>query len=120
MLIGAGICMTAQQTAPNPQPPVTFKVEVNYVEIDAAVVDAQGRPVSDLTKDDFEIVEEGTPQTIAAFSRVDVPVSRPDPPLFKRAPVEPDVVSNIDPFNGRVFLIVLDDLQTDFSRSART
>ena len=28
--------------APQPQPPVTFKVEVNYVEIDANVTDAQG------------------------------------------------------------------------------
>ena len=33
----------------------TFKVEVNYVEIDAVVTDAQGNFVRDLTKDDFQV-----------------------------------------------------------------
>ena len=47
------------------QQPPTFKVEVNYVEIDARVTDAQGTFVDDLTKDDFQIVEDGKPQTIA-------------------------------------------------------
>ena len=40
------------------QPPVTFRVEVNYVEIDATVEDAQGNFVKNLTKDDFQIVED--------------------------------------------------------------
>ena len=41
------------------QPPVTFKVEVNYVEIDAIVTDAQGNFVRNLTKDDFQVVRGG-------------------------------------------------------------
>ncbi len=101
------------------QPPSTFKVEVNYVEIDAVVTDAQGGFVSDLSKDDFQVSEGGVPQAVTAFSRVDVPIEKADPPLFRRAAVEPDVQSNRDAFNGRVFLIVLDDLQTDFRRTSR-
>jgi VWFA-related protein len=113
----AAIALHGQSPQPAPaqtgQPPVTFKVEVNYVELDAVVTDAQGRFVGDLTKEDFQVLEEGTPQSIIAFSRVELPVERPDPPLFKRTVVEPDVRSNREAFNGRVFLMVLDDLQTD-------
>ncbi len=107
-----------QPPAPNPaQSPPTFKVEVNYVEIDARVTDAQGAFVGDLTKADFHVLEEGTAQTITVFSRVDLPVERQDPPLFKGVPIEPDVQSNLGEFNGRVFVLLLDDLQTDFRRS---
>ena len=58
-------------------PEVTFKVEVNYVEVDARVLDAEGRFVGNLTRDDFQIFEDRTPQTVAAFTRVDVPIERP-------------------------------------------
>ena len=44
---------------------MTFRVEVNYVEIDAIVTDAQGNFVRNLTKDDFEVVEEGKPQELS-------------------------------------------------------
>lgn len=109
------LALTAQ--AASQQPTVTFKVEVNYVEIDAVVTDAQGNFVSGLTKDDFQISEEGKPQAISAFSRVDIPIERADPPLFRANAIEPDVASNLAEFNGRVFLIVLDDLWTAPSRS---
>src|SRR6476646_5621446 len=109
----------AQPAAPPAgQQPPTFKVEVNYVEIDAVVTDAQGRFVGDLSKDDFQVLEEGKPQTVTVFTRVDIPVEPADPPLFKASAVEPDVRSNLEPFNGRVFLLVLDDLQTPPQRTA--
>src|SRR5512132_3877142 len=106
-LILAALSPQAPQT-----PPPTFRVEINYVEIDAHVTDAQGNGVRDLTRNDFQVVEDGTPQTITAFTRVDLPVERHDPPLFKTAPIEPDIASNLDEFTGRVWIIVLDDLQT--------
>jgi VWFA-related protein len=119
----AGTVLSGQATAPSTQnrgqPPPTFKVDVNYVELDAVVTDAQGKFVTDLTKNDFQVSEAGRAQSITAFSRVDVPIERPDPPLFRRTVVEPDVRSNRDAFNGRVFLLVLDDLQTDFRRTSR-
>jgi VWFA-related protein len=120
-ITAAGLPGQAPQTPPQTtgQPPVTFKVEVNYVELDAVASDAQGKFVGDLTKEDFQVLEEGTPQTLVAFSRVDLPIERADPPLFKQTVVEPDVRSNREAFNGRVFLMVLDDLQTDPSRGPR-
>jgi VWFA-related protein len=121
LLAGFGV-LAQQRPSPqgaDPQPPVTFKVEVNFVEIDAVVTDADGHFVGGLTKEAFLVLEEGRPQQISAFTMVDMPVERPDPPLFKEASVEPDVHSNKDEFEGRVFVMVLDDVQTDVRRTHR-
>jgi VWFA-related protein len=101
------------------QPPITFKVEVNYVEIDAVVTDAEGRFVRGLTRDDFEVVEQSKPQTISVFSLVDLPLERADSPLFAKAPIDPDVRTNRREFDGRVFVLVLDDLHTHPTRTPR-
>ena len=114
----AGVSLSGQTPQSPPQTP-TFRVEVNYVEIDARAIDAQGNFVADLTENDFQIREDGAPQAIKVFTRVNLPVERQDGPLFKTSPIEPDVGSNREEFNGRVFVLVLDDLQTDFRRSMR-
>src|SRR5262245_44246327 len=87
---------------PEPQPPITFKVEVNYVEIDAVVTDSSGNFVRNLTRNDFEVIEQSKPQTISVFSLVDIPVERPDAPLFQNATIERDVATNRREFEGRV------------------
>jgi VWFA-related protein len=111
-VLTVGLVFAALSTQPPAQVAPTFKVEVNYVEIDARVTDVQGEFVRDLTQQDFQVVEDGRPQTISAFTRVDLPAERHDPPLFKTAPIEPDVQSNLEEFTGRVWVLVLDDLQT--------
>ncbi len=108
-----------QTPAPTPdQPPVTFRVEVNYVEVDAIVTDAQGNPISNLTKNDFEVYEDGKKQDVATFSLVNIPIERAERPLFAAAPVEADVQSN-DHTEGRIYLLVLDDVHTDLTRTPR-
>ncbi len=107
----------AAQSAP-PQTP-TFKVQVDYVEVDVLVTDQQGRFVPDLAKEDFRVFEDGKPQSVSTFSLVNIPVERADRPLFADQPIEPDVESNERPFDGRVYVLVLDDLHTNFQRSPR-
>jgi len=109
----------AQTPAGREQPAVTFKLEVNYVEVDAIVTDAQGHLVRNLTKDDFQVLEDGKPQPISVFSLVDIPIERAERPLYKATPVEPDVQSNAKPFDGRVYVLVLDDLHTEPLHSAQ-
>lgn len=119
--IGAVALANAQQPAPQPDPqtpPPTFRVEVNYVEVDAIVSDERGNLISDLTAADFEVLEDGKPQTISAFSLVNIPVTRADRPLFAAEPIERDVQTN-ERVDGRVYLIVLDDLHTHPLRTAR-
>ena len=104
--------------APQEPPPVTFRVEVNYVEVDAVVTDAQGRLVTDLSQADFEILEDGRPQKIDAFALVNLPIERLERPLFAAAPIEPDVQANTAQ-EGRIYTIVLDDLHTSFTNTPR-
>src|SRR6185295_7605878 len=86
----AAVSVSGQAPQPPAQTP-TFRVEVNYVEIDARATDAQGNFVADLTENDFQILEDGAPQLIKVFTRVNLPVEHQDPLLFKTAPIEPDV-----------------------------
>jgi len=104
--------------APPPQGP-TFKVRVDYVEVDVVVTDRQGNLVRDLKKEDFQVLEDGKSQTINTFTMVDIPVERADRPLFAESPIEPDVKTNEKPFDGRVYVMVIDDLHTRFGRSIR-
>lgn len=102
----------APPPAPQEGPNVTFKVEVNHVEVDARVLDAQGSFVRDLNREDFQILEDGAPQAVATFAFVNIPVERPEVPLFAREPIESDVATNARDFDGRLYLFMLDDLHT--------
>ena len=97
---------------------MTFRVEVNYVEVDAYVTDAEGRPVTTLTADDFELLEDGRRQQVSSFSVVNIPVERAERPLFAGRAVETDVQTNAAG-EGRIYLFVLDDNHTDFTRAPR-
>jgi VWFA-related protein len=112
---------TAQQQSPLPVqgPTPTFKSEVNYVEVDAIVTDSAGTFIRDLSKDDFQVFEDRKLQTITTCERVDIPVERAVRPLFATQPIEPDVKSNEHPFDGRIYVMVIDDLHTAFGRGER-
>ncbi|NDJ15033.1 MAG: hypothetical protein EBY17_28230, partial [Acidobacteriia bacterium] len=58
------------------QDDTTFRSDVKVVSILANVLDKQGRPIHDLTKDDFQLLENGRPQTLKYFSRdTDLPLT---------------------------------------------
>jgi VWFA-related protein len=107
-----------RQESPAPQPPVTYRVEVNFVEVDAFVTDAQGAVVTGLTESDFELLEDGRPQKISSFSLVNIPIQRAERPLFSTQPVEDDVQTN-ERVEGRIYLFVLDDMHTAPERAPR-
>jgi len=53
----------------------TLKRNVDEVVLNVTVLDEAGHLVTDLTKDDFKIFEDGVPQAIASFQHQDIPVS---------------------------------------------
>ena len=55
----------AQEPAPAMQP--TFKSGVSLVSVNAVVTDRNGRPVRNLTRDDFQILENGADRPIVDF-----------------------------------------------------
>ena len=100
--------LAARQSPPDPQ--TTFRSDITYVEIPAVVVDRQGRFVTGLTRDDFEVFEEGQRQAVETFRFVDFgPVAKP---TTSTTLPDPDVASNEAPFDGRIYVLVLDDLHT--------
>ena len=117
------IVAAQSQQAPSQQPAAqqtpTFKAQVEFVEVDALVTDQQGQFVRNLTKDDFQVFEDGKRQTISTFSLVDIPIERYDRPLFSPRPIDRDVQSNERPFDGRVYVMILDDLHVAAQRTAR-
>jgi VWFA-related protein len=68
--------------AQEPQQPPAFKSGVQLIEVDARVFDKDGRFVADLTRDDFEIIEEGAPQKIEAMYLVG---ATGNPPVHRSA-----------------------------------
>src|SRR6202521_4304543 len=67
----AGAQQPAQASGQNPdesQSAETLKVNVNIVQLFFNVKDKKGGLIPNLTKDDFEILEDGKPQTIKYFA----------------------------------------------------
>jgi VWFA-related protein len=119
----AAVVAAQSQQAPPTQTPSqqtpTFKTNVEFVEVDALVTDQQGQFIRTLSQEDFQVFEDGKRQTISTFSLVDIPVERYDRPLFSPRPIERDVQTNERPFDGRVYVMILDDLHVAAQRTPR-
>ena len=102
--IGAAAAVNAQQQAP------VFRTAVDLVHLDVSVLDKDRKPVRGLTAADFTIVEDSKPQSIVAFTAVDVPEDRPAPPVWSaRAPVDVQTNEGAQDPEGRLFVLLLDD-----------
>jgi Ca-activated chloride channel homolog len=55
--------------SPAQQPESTVKVNVQLVNVFVTVTDEHGAPIAGLAKGDFELEEDGQPQTIAVFDK---------------------------------------------------
>jgi Ca-activated chloride channel family protein len=73
LLVLCLLALPAAQEAPAPRP--GFKAGIDVVTVTATVVDANGRLVTGLGKDDFQVFDDSVPQTITQFSNERVPVS---------------------------------------------
>jgi VWFA-related protein len=98
--------VAAQSAQEPPQERPKFRVESNFVRVDAYPV-RDGKPVLDLKADDFEVYEDGALQKIETFEHV---VVRPAGPQEER--VDPGsqraaLAAAANPRN-RVFIIFLD------------
>jgi VWFA-related protein len=100
----AAAALSAQQ--PSPQRP-RFTSNVDLVSVDVNVVDGDGRPVRDLTADDFLVTVDGQRRTIvsAQFVSFTAPSASDAPPLTAE-----DYSSNVTPGEraGRLIAIVID------------
>jgi VWFA-related protein len=111
----------APQTPPpqqTPPPAPAFRTRVDAISVDATVTDRQGRPVVDLTAEDFEIREAGKVQTIESFRFIqaaDDGATRPEPapPILSKSQMDRETANP----ENRLFIIFLDDYHTRLANS---
>ncbi len=89
-------------------PPPTFPGRVEQVTVDVVVTDKKGVPLTGLSSEDFEVLEDGVRQTVVSLDAVDVPAVPSAPPK-----PSPRVSTNQDPdaARGRTFVILFDDIR---------
>jgi len=76
ILLGADVGARAQQSGQSkPTPGFSFRTSVELINVTATVTDSQGRFVSGLGVEDFEVYEDGKLQKISQFDSERVPVS---------------------------------------------
>ena len=117
-LVGLAAGLAAQQPV-DPErgqlPP--FRGGANLVRVDAYITE-DGRAVTDLTADDFEILEDNAPQTVEQFELIE-----PRPPGPESDRVEPNTVREAaalaaDP-RARLFVLFMDVWHVQLAGSYR-
>ena len=110
-------CTAPQQTAPGDDDVV--RITANLVQVDAVVTDKKGQQVTDLTDQDFEILEDKRPQKITNLSYISIksPGSPSQPPSAAAAgnKTSPPVPVHLRPEQvHRTIALVVDDLGLSF------
>jgi VWFA-related protein len=76
ILLAATPPARSQQNPPASQAPTTLKVSTEVVNVLTIVKDKKGHLIPDINKEDFELVEDNSPQDIRYFSKqVDTPLT---------------------------------------------
>ncbi len=88
----------------------TFKSKVRVVLVDIVVSNSKDEPIPGLVKNDFEILEDGQPQTVSFFEEHKGPSSAP----VKLPPLPPHVYTNfpVTQTSDAVNVLLLDWLNT--------
>ena len=113
LLSSTGTTGGAGQAAPSDPP--RFRIAVDVVRLDAVVTDKDGKLVTDLTADDFDLHQDGRPQKIAVVRWVPIAGARTSAgsspaPSAGAAPPERLAPGQVQ----RTIMIVVDDLGTSF------
>jgi VWFA-related protein len=106
----------------SPDTPV-LRVTVNLVQVDAVVTDSKGKPVTNLTADDFQVLQDGKPQKITKFSYISTAdptpaAPKPTGPAVRGAPAPPPVKLRPNQVR-RTIAVVVDDLGLSFESTAQ-
>lgn len=98
----------AQQPPPS-QPTPVFRTGTNQVRVDVTVLDRKGEPVTNLTREDFDVREDGVEQTIDTIKLIEANGDAPadDTSLPIRSPQHAAVEAARDDI--RVFVIFWDE-----------
>ena len=103
----------SQTSSPDAQSIPTFKAKTRLVLVDVVVTNNKGEPVAGLKKEDFEVLEDGKPQSVSTFEE-----HKGAPPKQIKLPsMPPNVYTNFPLVQtaDSVNVILLDALNTPAS-----
>ena len=115
-LVAITVCIApgrAQQQPPADAPAAqpAFRAGINFVSVDVIISDKSGANVADLKQGDFEVTEDGKPQTVESFKFIKLDggvIPGPDgPPRAIRTDEDEEAEAARD--DVRLFAIFLDD-----------
>lgn len=124
VLCAASLLAAQQQEAPSPNSVV--KSNVNEVLVPAVVRDGQGNAVGNLTKENFQILDNGKPQVISGFTVIERATEPPNPIAAASNSASPSGSSNEAPPHPaaqRFVVFLFDDLNlstTDLSLAQKS
>lgn len=108
--------------AQTPPAPPSFRTDINFVRVDVLVSDRQGNPVGDLRQQDFEITEDGKPQTIQTFKLINIsegggatPGMDPARPIRNAIDEQSEAARD----DVRLYAVFLDDYHVRLENSVR-
>ena len=114
LLLAIAVAAPAFLLAQAPQPSVpSFRADIEHVQVDVRVVDAKNEPVAGLTRDLFQVFEDGVLQDIDSFAAIDLPHTPPRQEVADVPIVRADAASNTresaDGPVGIAYLVIVDD-----------
>ena len=117
LLITVAVVSTQDPAAPQGNRQPTFRTGVNIVRVDVIVTDDNGNPVTDLTKDEFEIVEDGKVQTIDLFRQIRIDGTVPSVERPRQVLTRDSEEREASREDVRIFAVLLADYQVCAARS---
>jgi len=119
LLLGASLLPAQEPAQPKASqaPLPTFPGQIEQVTVDVVVTDKKGVPLSGLAQNEFEISEDGVPQTVVSFEAVRVPPAPSATP--KPAPRVSTNQREAEDTHGRTFVVLFDDIRLTAAMAQR-
>ena len=126
VVLTAGLCAqtgTPDQPAPPQTEQPTFRVQIDLVTTDVIPRDEEGNFIADLSKDEFEIYEDGviqdiTSMTVSHGGRITNLLAPPPPVLASEGLVLPPS-RPVNDVSGRILVFFIDDLHLQYRSTGR-
>ena len=99
----------AGQAAPVPPGQPAFRTGIDFVRVDVLVTDKDGNAIKDLKQADFEVLEDGKPQSLETFRFIEVSGNPVDGELPRQIRTTHDEATELAREDTRLFVIFYDD-----------